>query len=267
MTNDGLPDDKVHATETVIRDTIQFPSEATAARLGLGRTGSGMPTRALLDFTLDHARARDAVLTPLDFDALERSCLSFDLDMVKVASASPDRETYLRRPDLGRRLSPESRTQLAARAQIGHDVVLVIGDGLSSLAVQNGAAALLTHLIPLLQGIHLSLGPLVFASQARVALADDVSELLGARMSIMLVGERPGLSAADSLGAYLTLAPKRDRTDADRNCVSNIRPGGLDPRTAALKLIWLVESAFHLGASGVHLKDESDAPEDTRQLS
>ena len=261
MTSDAIPERKVYAPATVIRDTIQIFPEATAARLGLGRAGSSLPTQAVLDFNLDHARARDAVHTPLDFDALERRCSILDLELLRVESASPDRQTYLRRPDLGRRLSPTSRANLAARMLVCPDVVIIVGDGLSSTAVQNGAAVLLMHLLPMLQAMCLSLGPLVLASQARVALADEIGELLGARMSMILVGERPGLSAADSLGAYLTLVPMRERTDADRNCVSNIRPGGLDAERAAFKLSWLVERAFRAGATGVQLKDESD-PDD-----
>ncbi|WP_429932676.1 ethanolamine ammonia-lyase subunit EutC [Agrobacterium vitis] len=258
MTIDTIVEHKVLASATVTRDTLQIPPEATAARLGLGRAGSSVPTKAVLDFTLDHARARDAVHIPLNFDALERDFSTLGVDVLRVNSACPDRQTYLRRPDLGRRLSPASRASLAARMLVCPDVVIIVGDGLSSTAVQNGAAGLLMHLLPMLKAMQLSLGPLVLASQARVALADDIAELLGARMSIILVGERPGLSAANSLGAYLTLAPNRDRTDADRNCVSNIRPGGLDAERAAFKLNWLVERAFREGATGVQLKDESD---------
>lgn len=257
MTSDTRPEPKVHASATVIRDTLQIPPEATAARLGLGRAGSSMPTEAVLDFTVDHARARDAVHIPLDFAALEGSFSTLGLDVLRVESAAPDRQTYLRRPDLGRRLSPTSRAELAVHVPSGHDVVIVVGDGLSSTAVQNGAARLLRHFLPRLKTMQLSLAPLVLASQARVALADEIGELLSARMSIILVGERPGLSAADSLGAYITLSPKRERTDADRNCVSNVRPGGLDAELAASKLSWLVEHGFRIGATGVQLKDES----------
>lgn len=254
----GLPEETVSPSALVVPDALQISPDITAARLGLGRVGAGMPTKAVLGFALDHARARDAVLTPLDFERLTEDCSGLGLGIVKVESASPDRQTYLRRPDFGRRLSEASRADLAGLASGRPDVVITVGDGLSSIAVQNGTAELLSHLVPRLQAMGLSFGPVVLASQARVALSDEVGEILGARMSIMLVGERPGLSAADSLGAYLTLSPKLACTDADRNCISNIRPGGLTPEAAAFKLTWLVDNAFRKGVSGVQLKDESD---------
>ncbi len=243
----------------VTPDSTSIPADATGARLGLGRAGSSLPTRATLDFALDHARARDAVHTPLDFDALQRSCTGLSLEQVSVDSACSDRQTYLRRPDLGRRLSKLSRTALLQCATKGADVVIVVADGLSSKAVQQGATALLMHLVPRLQSMRLSIGPLIFAKQARVAIADEVGVLCQARLSIILIGERPGLSAADSLGAYVTLGPGPDRTDANRNCVSNIRAGGLGYEAAAFKLAWLAENAFRAGASGFQLKDDSDS--------
>lgn len=260
MTIDNPSETKVYAPSIVTRDVTEFSKEITAARLGLGRAGASLPTRAVLDFTLDHARARDAVHMPLDFDALTEKCVSLGLDIVKVDSAASDRQTYLRRPDLGRLLSQPSRSALEKlKTENAPDVVIVVGDGLSSKAVEAGTAELLHHLVPRLREMGYSLGTLVLASQARVAIADDIGELLQARMSIMLIGERPGLSSADSLGAYLTLSPRRQCTDADRNCLSNIRPGGLSYETAAFKLGWLAENAFRLSASGVALKDESDA--------
>ncbi|MFC4626254.1 ethanolamine ammonia-lyase subunit EutC [Daeguia caeni] len=260
MTADKTSEIRVYAPSIVTRDAIEFSKEITAARLGLGRAGASLPTRAVLEFTLDHARARDAVHMPLDFAVLSEDCAGLGLEIVKVDSAASDRQIYLRRPDLGRVLSQSSRAMLEAhKPETAPDVVIVVGDGLSSKAVQTGAVELLRHLVARLREMGFSLGPLVLASQARVALADDIGELLQARMSIMLIGERPGLSSADSLGAYLTLAPRRQCTDADRNCISNIRPGGLSYETAAFKLGWLTENAFWLGASGVALKDESDA--------
>ncbi|EJJ29089.1 ethanolamine ammonia-lyase subunit EutC [Rhizobium sp. CF142] len=257
MTNDDK-DLQAFSSPAVIPDQLNIPSGVTSARLALGRAGSGMPTQSLLSFTLDHARARDAVHQPLDFDALEQSCAGLGLEMIRVDSVANDRQTYLRRPDHGRRLSPTSRELLQARAASPHDVVVVVGDGLSSSAVQTGVATLLGNLVPRLKSMKLSIGPLVLASQARVALADEVAHVLVARASIILLGERPGLSAADSLGAYLTWKPGPDRKDADRNCVSNIRPGGLDAEAAAFKLSWLVQRAFCLGLTGVQLKDESE---------
>jgi ethanolamine ammonia-lyase small subunit len=259
MTTGGMKEHSVPVRDFVTPDSVSIPVDATEARLGLGRAGSSLPTRATLDFALDHARARDAVHAPLDFDALRQSCEQLDLAQMVVESACNDRQTYLRRPDLGRRLSEKSRLSLSARKGHGEDVVIVVGDGLSSKAVQDGAAALLSHLVPSLRSMRLSFGPLVFAKQARVAIADEIGALCKARLSIILVGERPGLSAADSLGAYITLDPRPDRTDANRNCVSNIRRGGLSYETAAFKLAWLANNAFRSGASGVQLKDDSDS--------
>ena len=246
------------STSAVIPDGIRCPDGITAARLALGRAGSGMPTRAHLNFVLDHARARDAVHIPIDFHSLEKSLAELNLSSFHVESSARDRHTYLLRPDLGRRLSSRSRTMLEEQQISAPDIVLVIGDGLSSAAVQFGTHPLLVKLVPRLQSMRLSIGPLIFASQARVALGDDIGQAMGARLVIVLIGERPGLTAVDSLGAYMTLRPSLGRSDADRNCVSNIRPGGLDPNQAALKLAWLTERAFSSGVTGVQLKDESD---------
>ena len=234
------------------------PSGAiTAARLGLGRAGSGLPTRAALAFAIDHAEARDAVHAVLDVDALGAELTRAGLDVVRVESAAPDRATYLRRPDFGRRLSRNARSVLAARPRVACDVALVVGDGLSARAVAENAATLVGHLVPLLRARALTLGPAAIVQQARVAVGDEIGGLLGARLVVMLIGERPGLSAADSLGAYLTFDPKIGRTDAERNCVSNIRAAGLPPAQAAHTIAWLVGQAFGRGLSGVALKDES----------
>jgi ethanolamine ammonia-lyase small subunit len=229
----------------------------TAARLSLGRAGSGLPTRAALAFATAHAEARDAVHAALDPATLAGALEPLGLEPVALASAAPDRATYLRRPDFGRRLSRASRSVLAARPTAACDVVLVIGDGLSAKAVADNAAGLLDRLVPLLRAQGLTLGPLVLATQARVAIGDEIGAALSARLVIVLIGERPGLSAADSLGAYLTFDPKVGRTDAERNCVSNIRPAGLPPERAALTIAWLVQQALTLGLTGVALKDES----------
>ncbi|MBB3612513.1 ethanolamine ammonia-lyase subunit EutC [Rhizobium sp. BK602] len=257
MTTGEIEGHSAQVEDFVTPDIVRIPADATEARLGLGRAGSSLPTRATLDFAFDHARARDAVHAPLDFDTLRQSCAELELEQIVVESACNDRQTYLRRPDLGRRLSEWSRTALSERRSKSEDVIIVVADGLSSKAVQEGAAALLSHLVPRLRSMHLSLGPLVFVKQARVAIADEIGALCKARLSIILVGERPGLSAADSLGAYITLDPGQDRTDANRNCVSNIRTGGLSYQAAAFKMAWLVDNAFRSGASGVTLKDDS----------
>ncbi len=223
--------------------------EATRARIGLGRTGDAMPIGAVLEFQLAHARARDAVHAPLDVAALVAGLSP--RASVAVRSACPDRVTYLRRPDLGRRLHEEDRAALAGGP---FDAVFVLADGLSALAVQRHAAAVLDAVEPLLPGWRI--GPVVVATQARVALGDDVGEALGAGLVAVLVGERPGLTAADSLGIYLTHAPRRGRMDSERNCISNIHGGGLSPIEGAEALAWLMRAARARGSTGVGLKDE-----------
>ncbi len=223
----------------------------TAARIGLARTGASLGTQPLLAFRLAHARARDAVHAPLDEAAL---LAALPRPALRVASAAPDRRAYLMRPDRGRALHPDS----AATLQAGHyDLAIVIGDGLSAQAAQRHAAPVLQALLPALRGW--ALAPLVVARHARVALGDRVAEAQGAGAVLILLGERPGLSAPDSLGAYLTWAPGPATTDADRNCVSNIRPDGLGYAEAAFKLAFLLDRMRALRGSGVQLKDESEA--------
>ncbi|MEJ8847429.1 ethanolamine ammonia-lyase subunit EutC [Variovorax rhizosphaerae] len=234
---------------------------ATPARLALGRAGNGMPTDETLRFGWAHAMARDAIHAPLDVDALEQSLTADGWTTARARSQAVDRTTYLRRPDLGRRLDANDAGHLRAspteRPNATCDVCIVVGDGLSSLAVARHAVPLLAALRPHLQpALHLS--PVVIATQARVALADDIGELFNAKLSVMLIGERPGLSSPDSLGIYLTHAPRHGRHDAERNCISNVRPEGLAYATAAFKLSWLLREALQRGMSGVALKDESD---------
>ncbi|MGF6480786.1 ethanolamine ammonia-lyase subunit EutC [Paraburkholderia sp. JPY419] len=228
----------------------------TQARIALGRAGNSLPTAPLLAFNLAHAQARDAVHHPLDADALHAQLQEQGFNTLDVHSAAPDREHYLRRPDLGRRLSDESRTTLARLPTQSNDVLFVIGDGLSAFAASKQA-------VPLLQAIHPKLadwtiGPVVVARQARVALGDEIGELLDAKIVVMLIGERPGLSSPDSLGIYITYAPKAGCSDAQRNCISNVRPEGLDYPRAAHKLHYLLTQARTLRLTGVGLKDDSD---------
>jgi ethanolamine ammonia-lyase small subunit len=228
---------------------------ATPARIALGRVGHAPPLGAVLAFQLDLARARDAVHAPFDAAALAAELAP--LPTITVASAAGDRATYLRRPDLGRRLAPESAERLAG-AKAGHDVAIVIGEGLSATGVQAGAAALVSALVAELNG--LSLAPVVIATGARVALGDAIGEALGARVVIMVIGERPGLSVADSLGIYMTYAPRVGRADSERNCISNIHArGGLTPVQAAATLGRLLREALRRGLSGVELKDDAEA--------
>jgi ethanolamine ammonia-lyase small subunit len=227
----------------------------TPARIGLGRSGVALPTHEVLAFGWAHARARDAVHTPLDHDALERELRGAGFDVVQVASRARDRASYLRRPDLGRQLEPQHQPTLHDMPAV--DVAIVVGDGLSSLAVQRHATPLLAALRDRLPP-GLSCSPIVVARQARVAIGDDIGEFLRARLAVVLIGERPGLSSPDSLGIYLTHAPRRGRHDAERNCISNVRPEGLPIPAAARKLAWHATEALRRGLTGVGLKDESD---------
>jgi ethanolamine ammonia-lyase small subunit len=229
----------------------------TPARVGLGRAGASLPTQALLAFTLDHARARDAVHAGFDTAAIVSGLGALGLATRQVSSCAQGRKDYLRRPDLGRKLDAASRDSLASGRYGRCDLAIVIGDGLSPSAVNAHALELIRNLVPRLAADAVGLGPVVVAEGARVALADEIGALLGARMAVMLIGERPGLSAPHSLGAYLTFAPQACRTDAMRNCVSNIHCTGLSYDEAAFKIAWLVREGLARQATGVALKDES----------
>jgi len=232
--------------------------DLTPARIGLARAGSSISTREVLKFDLDHARARDAVHLPFDSRIIEESLRIRELPVVQVHSAAMDRSVYLQRPDLGRQLDVDSR-RLLERFRPPDDQVfdlgVVVADGLSARAVHVNAIDLLDQFRSLPSVHDLCWGPVVIASQGRVAIADEIGEILNTRISIILIGERPGLSAADSMGIYLTFAPRKGRTDAERNCISNIRPGGLGYKDAALKLESLIHEAFRQRLSGVLLKN------------
>ncbi|MFZ3005187.1 MAG: ethanolamine ammonia-lyase subunit EutC [Phenylobacterium sp.] len=240
------------------RDPWTHLTGLTSARIALGRAGPALPTREVLALSLAHAQARDAVHAPFEGDAVATGLRALGHVTVQVASAAPDRATYLRRPDLGRKLSDAGRTALEGARPHGTDLVLVVADGLSSAAVHAHAVALVAALAPYVDRAGWRLGPVVIATQARVALGDEIGEILGASMVALLVGERPGLSSPDSLGVYLTHGPRVGRTDAERNCISNIRAEGLSYDEAAFKLAWHVAEARRLGLTGVALKDESD---------
>lgn len=231
----------------------------TPARIALGRAGTSLPTHELLRFAAAHAQARDAVHVPLDGPALATALQAAGWPTLAVASRAPTRAVYLRRPDWGRRLDEPSVAALRAAAEPpgpAPDLAIIVGDGLSATAVQRHAPALLAALRPLLPP-GLRLAPLVLATQARVALADEVGALLGARLALFLIGERPGLSSPDSVGAYLTHAPRLGRSDAERNCISNVRPAGLPPERAAQRLAWLIGEALRRQTTGIALKDDS----------
>jgi ethanolamine ammonia-lyase small subunit len=229
----------------------------TPARVGLGRAGASLPTSALLEFTLDHARARDAVHAGFDISAIAAGLGALELQTLQVSSRAQSRKDYLRRPDLGRKLDAASQDLLASGRRGPCDLAVVIGDGLSPSAVNAHAVELVRRFIAVLMPGGIGLGPVVVASGARVALGDEIGALLGARMALMLIGERPGLSAPHSLGAYLTFAPRTGCTDAMRNCVSNIHSSGLSYDEATFKIAWLVREGLARQVTGVTLKDES----------
>jgi ethanolamine ammonia-lyase small subunit len=231
----------------------------TMARVGLGRTGNSLSTRDLLDFQLAHARARDAVQGVFDPHALAAEIGAAGLKSLVVKSAARDRGEYLRRPDLGRCLDEPSRETMK---EIGgpYDVVFIVADGLSPLAVQNQAVPLLRMLTARLDRAEWRIGPVVVASQARVSLGDEIGAAVSAALTVMLIGERPGLSSFDSMGVYLTWSPRPGRTDADRNCISNIRPEGLAIGAACELLLLLMREARGRQLSGVALKAPGSAP-------
>jgi ethanolamine ammonia-lyase small subunit len=244
------------------RDAWRALREATQARVGLGRAGDALPTAEVLRLDAAHALARDAVHAPLDVEELTGDlATATGLDVVTVASAATDRAEYLQRPDLGRRLAEGTELDAGGLGDGKQpDLAVVVADGLSALAVRTHAPGLLSALLPRLEGW--TFAPVVVATQARVALGDDVGSRLGAALVLVLIGERPGMSAPDSLGAYLTWGPRSGRADSERNCVSNIRPPhGLTYERAAEVLAALMTESRRLGLSGVGLKDTGAALE------
>lgn len=270
---------------TVIDNPWSVLRALTPARIGLGRTGISLPTAVQLDFQLAHAQARDAVHRALDVQALCAEVEALGLATVPLHSAASGRAVYLQRPDLGRQLGAASRELLerlrGERQSAGgsggagsavstasadsaggaeFDVAFVMVDGLSSLAVQRHAAPLLAAVLPRL-GKGWSVAPVAVVEQGRVAVGDGIGELLDTRLVVVMIGERPGLSSPDSLGLYLTWAPRTGRSDAERNCISNVRPEGLSYDDAAARLVYLLVEARRRGITGVALKDESgDSP-------
>lgn len=231
----------------------------TAARIALGRTGVSIPLSESLGFRLAHAHARDAVYSSLDMAALQQSLYTFGLPMLPLQSQATSRQQYLQRPDLGRRLNEASRTQLSAsRTPQAHDIAFILADGLSAMAVNTHAPALLTLLLPALLADGYTLAPLSFVEHGRVAISDEIGSLLQARIAVILIGERPGLTSPDSLGIYSTYQPVVGLTDDSRNCISNVRPAGLSYAAAAHKLRYLIRESLRLKLSGVALKDLSE---------
>lgn len=259
----------------VVTNPWSVLKQFTPARIGLGRAGVSLPTSAQLDFQLAHAQARDAVHRPLEVQALCFDVEALGLETLPLHSAAITRSMYLQRPDLGRQLDVSSRQRLEAlrarrQSQGGQksDLVFAVVDGLSALAVQRHAAPLLSEVLALLdrsvagQAPRWTVAPVAVVEQGRVAIGDEIGGLLDGRIVVVLIGERPGLSSPDSLGLYLTWDPQPGRHDAERNCISNVRPEGLGYRDAAARLVYLLEEARRRQLTGVGLKDESDSAAD-----
>jgi ethanolamine ammonia-lyase small subunit len=247
------------ASRTIILNPWTALRQERGARIALGRAGGSLPTGELLNFAAAHAAARDAVHSELDAARLEATLRPLGSPIIQLHSAAPDRLTYLQRPDLGRRLDDSSRQMLTNFARQECDAAIIVADGLSALAVERHAPPLLELLLPQLRQSGLRLSPIAIVRQARVAIQDEIGQLLRAAAALILIGERPGLSCADSLGAYLVFAPTVGNTDSLRNCISNIRPDGLAIPAAAGTIGHLLTEALRRRISGVGLKDERTA--------
>ncbi|QHV99152.1 ethanolamine ammonia-lyase subunit EutC [Spirosoma endbachense] len=247
------------ATET---DDWQALKSYTAARIALGRTGVSIPLRESLQFNLAHAHAKDAVYSCLDHSGLQEALADTALPIYSVYSQAANRDIYLQRPDLGRLLANESARQLHELNASPSQLSIIIADGLSANAVNTYAPLVVRRLIDTARLAGYTFAPITLVEQGRVAISDDIGHILQAQLVIMLIGERPGLSSFDSMGAYLTYAPIPGLTDERRNCLSNIRDQGLPPAVAVSKLMWLVDSAFRLQLTGVSLKDTDGSEPD-----
>jgi ethanolamine ammonia-lyase small subunit len=227
----------------------------TYARVGLGRYGSSLPLSEELDFRLSHARAKDSVHSDLNFESLKEELKIYNQKVIILESEAKDRLTYLQRPDQGRSLSGES-VKILEKEKNNYKLCITIADGLSALGVEKNAVNLIKELFLILEE-WITISPICIVKQGRVAIGDEIGEALGAEACLVLIGERPGLKSPDSLGAYLTYSPRKGRTDAERNCVSNIRPEGLSIQDAARKLKYLITEMFARKITGVNLKDEA----------
>ena len=249
------------SAETVsVSNPWQALRQFTAARIALGRAGTSLPTKAQLDFQFAHARARDAVHLAFNHQHLAQQFQAHGLSSLLVHSAADNRDMYLQRPDLGRRLNGASQQLLQEYSALQAepvDLAIVVADGLSALAIEHHALPMVLEIEQLCREAGWSMSPVILAEQSRVALADEVGELLQAKMVVILIGERPGLSSPDSLGLYFTWAPKVGLNDAYRNCISNVRLEGLSYQMAAHRLGYLMHEAYRRQLSGVNLKDEA----------
>lgn len=239
----------------------------TQARIGLGRSGGSLPTSAQLKFNQDHAKARDAVHAPIDFDAIKTTLKQQNLSSIHLHSKAKDRAEFLQRPDFGRRLNNNSKEALlhpASSHKKGVDVAIALVDGLSSVAIQKYGCELVQQLTFELKKLAYTSSSIMLVEQGRVAIGDEIGEIINAKSMVLIIGERPGLSAHDSLGIYYTYKPKLGLNDASRNCISNIRPQGMSIKDATEKIIWLVNQSFNKKLSGVKLKDTTETTENTR---
>ncbi len=251
-------------TSNLIRPSTPSLRELTPARVSLPTTGQSIATSEVLAFQLAHAQARDAVHATLHLPSLIQRLLTelpilteHSIPILQLRSNAPDRATYLRHPNLGRTLHPDSAAILHPTHS---DLSITIADGLSALAIERHAIPVLTHLLPQLIAANHTIAPITLVQQARVAIADPIGSTLAAHCSLILIGERPGLSSPDSMGAYITWSPHPTRTDADRNCLSNIRHGGLTPEAAAARLFWYLQTARTNQQTGIALKEGASNP-------
>lgn len=242
--------------QLTIPHPLQSLREFTAARIAIGRVGNSIPLKQSMEFKLAHAHARDAVYSVLAAEELTHELAAFNLPVLLLHSQAVNRQKYLKRPDLGRKLDDASKELLSAHAA-NADVALIIADGLSADAVNQNTIDVLKILMPMLVAAGLTVAPICLVEQGRVAIGDDIAHGLNARLSVLLIGERPGLSAADSMGVYLTYNPQPGLTDESRNCISNIRKEGLRAQQAAEKIFYLVSEVFKRQLSGVALKDNA----------
>ena len=248
---------------SIHEDEWQKLKQFTDARIALGRAGCSIPTKAMLDFQLAHAQAKDAVYQDLDTHLLSTKLEKLGLNSIVIQSQAADKATYLKRPDLGRQLNTESTQKLKQyrdKKPETYDVLIVIGDGLSAFAIEQNAVNLIASLKNEIELNGWKIAPIIISLGSRVALGDHVAEILNVKMLVMMIGERPGLSSPDSMGIYYTYNAKSGSSDAERNCISNIRPAGLSIQIATHRLINLMQNSQKLGYSGVNLKDDHEIP-------
>jgi ethanolamine ammonia-lyase small subunit len=256
-----MPDPSLPQRNNFQPDSWSSLREYTAARIALGRTGTSVPLRESLNFKLAHAHARDAVYSILDLPGLKTGLQQFGLPVLELHSQTQNRQQYLQRPDWGRQLNDASLQRLSQMSSAwkaeSSDVAVILADGLSATAINDHAIPLLEILIPQFRAAGLTLAPITVVEHARVAVSDVIGSLLKTRLSLIMIGERPGLSSPDSLGIYLTYGPKPGLTDEARNCISNIRPEGLPYELAAEKAFYLANQALNRRVSGISLKDDT----------